>query len=644
MKSILMAVMLAIAAGTHAAEPIVLVRGTVSAPNTAERNYAARLTVLFERWLTDIGIPHATIDDEKVAGSLESARLVILCYNPNPPAPQLAALRQFVERGGKLMVFYSSSPDLAALMHMRLGDYMSAPLGGRWSRFTFNTSAPPHVPDAVIQESRNIRPVYPAASTAKIIARWTNGSEQAFEPAWVQSGRGLWMSHVLLNDGDSRRKKQMLLALIAACVPDVWQHAAGRSIESVCRFGDVEGFGPIVDRIRNEMEGRRGLREIGDLIARAGTLHRRLPQMMAEHRYVEAVSSARRIDRLVIEAFARTQESGPGELRGIWDHTGTGLYPRDWKETCRILASNGVTDIFSNMAWPGIAHYPSRAVSQSVIAARRGDQLAQCVAAAREARLRVHVWKVCWNLSKAPESFVSRMRKEGRLQVSDTGAHLKWLCPSNTENLKMEKDTIREIAGNYDIDGIHLDYIRYPDSHACYCPVCRRNFEKSLGREVPNWPAHARSAPLKDRYRSWREEQITRMVRDIRAFLKKEHPSVKLSAAVYGRYPLCAASVGQDWGSWLRDNLVDFVCPMNYTEDLARFETLVEMQTRLPSAAGRIIPGIGVTAAESNLNAFQVIEQIRALRKEGAAGYLLFDLNRHTEEEILPYLRMGIAR
>jgi len=131
-------------------------------------------------------------------------------------------------------------------------------------------------------------------------------------------------------------------------------------------------------------------------------------------------------------------------------------------------------------------------------------------------------------------------------------------------------------------------------------------------------------------------------VRDVRAVIRATRPGVKLSAAVYATYPSCARSVGQDWGLWLREDLVDFVCPMDYTADPAALKKLVMNQTGLPKAAGRVIPGLGVTAAESRLDAAQTIEQIRLLRSLGAPGYVIFDLNANTAADILPVLGLGL--
>ena len=65
------------------------------------------------------------------------------------------------------------------------------------------------------------------------------------------------------------------------------------------------------------------------------------------------------------------------------------------------------------------------------------------------------------------------MRREGRLQQSANGATKDWLCPSHPENVAYELASIREIVERYPVNGIHLDYVRYPSSGFCFSPVSR---------------------------------------------------------------------------------------------------------------------------------------------------------------------------
>ena len=645
--SIMMCSMLVVAVVlpvTCAAQTVALVQGSSSAPNAAECNYSASITRRLSRWLNDLNVEHKVIDDEAVAaGRLRGVSVAVLVYNPYPGRREMAELTRFVKRGGKLIVFFSSSSELAGLLGMKLGEYTPASRPGQWASFTFNRPMPRYLPKTIFQDSRCIRPVFPRDRNARTIAHWRSDSQKVLsDPAWVLSDRGLWMSHVLLKD-DSENKKRMLLALLGYCDPDIWRQAATASVSTAGRIGTFKDYDEAVRTIQVHARATRREKQVEPLLVLAARLHRELPQVLAAGKYSQTVEMRRRLNLTLTEAYARTQRSRRGEFRGVWEHSGVGPYPGDWDKTCRILAEHGMTAVLPNMLWPGLAHYKSRTLPQSEISEYYGDQVAQCVRAARKHRIQVHIWKVCWNLDSASDHFVQKLRKERRLQVTDKGKTIKWLCPSNPDNVKMEIDAILEVVKHYPIDGIHLDYVRYPDSHSCYCQGCKRRFEKEIGNKIGNWPTSVRRGQLAKTYNAWRCGRITEFVKLVGESVRDVRPRAQISAAVFGKYPACVGSVAQDWPVWINKGYVDFVCPMNYFPENERFAAFTRSQMPLAKRGGKIFPGIGVTAAESRLDAAQTLEQIDIIRREGAFGFVLFDLNNTVEKEILPMLSLGVT-
>ncbi len=631
-----MIMLFVLASSVFAVEKVVLVQATSSAKNPTERNYAKSLTKRLSRWLAETGVANTVVYDDTLIASIGKAKVIILGYNPNPPSSELRELRKFINSGGKLMVFYSSSAELASMMGFKLGKYKSAPLGDRWNEINFNKKIPLYIPRVVYQNSRNIRIATPASSSARVIAYWADAnSHRGNDPAWLESRYGYWMTHVLVDDGDTSAKQKMLLGLIAACDLSLWKPAA------IQRMSELDyKLAAVVADVRKS-DGQRAVKKISDVWAKD---YEQFKLLMKNEKYAAAVTQADIVFTLAMRVYAVLQKSAKGEFRGVWDHTGMGLYPGNWIKTCDILKKAGLTDIFSNIVWAGLAHYPSKTTPQSNMVQLRGDQLKASIDAAHRAGLKLHAWKVCWNLVKASPEFVAEMNKQGRLQVSDIGQTKNWLCPSNKKNIQMELSVIREIVHNYNIDGIHLDYIRYPDSHYCYCTECHKSFEKYSKRKISNWPAAVRNGKLKLAYIRWRSWQITSFVKSVHTMIQQEKPAVKLSVAVYGMYPLCGLSVGQDWGFWLKHDIVDFVCPMDYSENLDQFSRLVKDQIALPYSRKRIYPGIGVTATESHLDKFEVIKQIKTTRENATGGFILFSLNRELEKEILPALRRGITK
>ncbi|MBI3986626.1 MAG: family 10 glycosylhydrolase [Lentisphaerae bacterium] len=624
---------------------IAVVQGTLSAP-ADEKNAARNAAQRISRRLNEAGIAHAALDDgDVIAGGLNAGvRVAILAYNPTPPASEIKALTRFVKDGGKLVVFYSSEPALAELMKVRLGGYATAQEHGQWSGFAFNRSTPEGVPDNVFQESANIRKMAPADESARVIATWVDaGGFPGRDAAWIQSGNGFWMSHILL-DGDDDNKALMLAGFLGVYDSSVWPAVAARALSASGKINSCFSYEETVREFSSPARRASQKTDVQRLLQEADTTRQSMIEDYNKRHYPAAVRRGRRLKALLTEAYSRLQDPRAREFRGVWNHSGLGLIPGSWRASCRLLSESGMTAVFPNVLWAGSAHYKSRIVPLSTPGRLYGDQLQQCLDAAHAYRLEVHAWKVCWNLDNAPASFVDRLKKAGRLQVSSEGRTLDWLCPTNPDNIADELGAIRELLEAYAVDGLHLDYIRYPGSHACFCKGCKARFEQALEQTVGLWPESARNGRFSEAYAAWRAGQITAFVKAVHDEIRRINPKIRLSAAVYGNYPECAKTLGQDWGQWLDEKLVDFVCPMTYFNDPATFQLALRKHLALPGAKGRIYPGIGVTALESRLAPDEVIEQIGLLRDQRAAGFMLFELNRTLERETLPVLRLGPTR
>ena len=307
-----------------------------------------------------------------------------------------------------------------------------------------------------------------------------------------------------------------------------------------------------------------------------------------------------------LRALAAKQQPRPGEIHAVWDHSGCGLYPGDWAKTMKVLREGHVTDLFVNVAGAGFAHYASSRLPRSRTFREEGDQLARCLAAARGTGIRVHAWILCFSATRAsPETLADFARRGWRTKTAG-GALTEYLDPANPAVRAYVLSAVDEIQSRYGVSGIHLDFVRWGDTaqKPKNATACVSQFVAEARRHVkrPKW----------------------------------------LTAAVYGKYPNCINTVGQDWDSWLNMNVVDYVVPMDYTESNEKFVSFLAQHAQNVSHARRTIAGIGVTANESRLGARQVIDQVRLARQYQLAGVSLFDLDVTLEKNILPYLRMGI--
>lgn len=626
------------------AAAVLLVQPTLSVEDNAERRYFQRMAAKLAGWLQETGIPVTTLDDETLPRKLDpGTRVVILVSNQKLAQAERRALSRFVQSGGKLLVFHSSDPDLAALMGVALGPRVLASKPGQWSAFRFTPRAPAGTPARILQDSLGLRPAYPATPSAEVIAWWEDSTgRRAPEPAWLRTPGGFWMSHMLL-EGDTPSKKQMLVALLGSCDASLWKAAARHSMMTAGTLGRFQNAGQAITAIRQRASIRKDSARLDSLLGQAAQLSTELTRLYRLEQFERVLTTARILDNVMMESYALTFTPATDEFRGVWNHSGSGLYPGNWEATCGVLAQSGIDAVFPHVQRPWNAHYRKTSLPPSSMVSMIGDSLADCITAARRHHIQVHAWIIGWNMEGAPPALLASLRKEGRLQVSAKGEPVQWLCPSSPRNRAYQKSIILELARNYPVDGIHLDYMRYPSRDACFCTGCRDRFRQAAGIPARNWPRDVQTGSAAESFRRWRADQITGWVAELRQDLRRIAPRMQLSAAVYPGYPGCRDSIGQDWGAWAKRDLVDFLCPMSYTEKTSQMREWCRTQASFPEVRRKLVPGIGVTANESRLNAAQVLDQISVIRAESLKGYLLFDANRTLEAEILPYLGMGAS-
>ena len=199
---------------------------------------------------------------------------------------------------------------------------------------------------------------------------------------------------------------------------------------------------------------------------------------------------------------------------------------------------------------------------------------------AKKIGLKTHRWKWTMNcpekeiMDAHPEWY--SINREGKSCIEDPPYvnYYRWLCPNNEEATNYLIEKSKSIIQLDFVDGLHLDYIRYPDvilpvnlwdkykieqkeEYAkydyCYCENCLKKFEKENGRKVNNkYPSEDLS------WKAFRYNSISKVVNKIK---KEIAPFGKpLSAAVFPTPDIAKRIVRQDWTTWD----LDFVCPMIY--------------------------------------------------------------------------------
>jgi uncharacterized lipoprotein YddW (UPF0748 family) len=338
----------------------------------------------------------------------------------------------------------------------------------------------------------------------------------------------------------------------------------------------------------------------------------------------------------LLRAYATGVPSQAAEFRAVWCHDPAGLAGLSWDQAIKQLADAGFNAVIPNMLWGGATAGTSKVLPRGKGIPR--DLLAECAAAGKKHGVAVHVWKVDWNLwSTTPEPFRQELAKAGRIMADREGKPIPWLCPSHPENRKLELESLLEVIRDYDVAGVHFDYIRYPGMEGCYCAGCRERFEAGLGAKVGNWPADVTGGELREKYLQFRRDNISRLVEAASTEGRKLRPGVKISAAVFRHWPSARNQVGQDWKLWVEKGWLDFVCPMQYTEDAAMFESLTRQSNQWVGGRVPLVPGIGATLGQSPDGTLQ---QVLTTRAQKCAGFVLFNYDRQLPAA-LELLRLG---
>jgi uncharacterized lipoprotein YddW (UPF0748 family) len=317
----------------------------------------------------------------------------------------------------------------------------------------------------------------------------------------------------------------------------------------------------------------------------------------------------------------------------------------------------GATDLLVQVYRGGRAWFASTladpAPYESLRAKTGRDTLDDLLAAAHAAGLRVHAWVNVLSLASRRDGPLLRELGPGAVLVDQAGRSVLdypdldvpqpdrryyrmgtpavWLDPAAPGVAERLAATFAELVARYPLDGLHLDYIRYPDVLP-FTPgsrfgvgldfghgeATRERFRRETGREPPSPPERLGNSELWD---AWRRDQVTRLVGRIRDEARAVRPALALSAAVWSYADRAYLSIGQDWRRWLEEGLVDFAVPMAYTLDPRLFGYQARELTAVVDPR-RVWIGVGAWLYAKRPEG--AVLQLRVAREMEAGGDALF--------------------
>ncbi len=635
MPRILVPVMLAMVAGSaaHAAE-VALVQATFS----LEKHPDAGIGTYYEavkRGLDQNSVAYDIVTDEQiVAGELAAYSLAIFPFALDTTPEHTQAILDYVAGGGNVMWFFSVPEGLQEMLGLQALTYRRNEYEGQLHTMQFTDDAPPGFPEQVRQESKSAQVATELSDGATAIADWLDSKGTSTgTPAVVMTDHSVWVAHVLWPEADTAAQHHLLLATIGHFVTGAWERMVGDALAGALAGTGYADFDALLAATRGNQAAAASARQAQQLAAEG-------ERALREERYADALAAAQQVHAATQRALAAGFPSRPYEMRGAWMSFPSDAI--DWDAIMAELEAEHFTAVFPNMCTPGAAAYPSEVLPQVT----ERDHLTECIAAAHAHGIEVHPWRGNWQVYMAAEGVVDRFYEEGRFVVSVEQAmgeeerdqqytwSRRWLDPSDERNRRLEIAAMEEMARNFDVDGIHYDFMRYPSSRYCYCDRCREQFEEWAGVTVADWPADCwEGGKLLAQYRDWRRLLQTSLVAEMRERLAAIKPDLQISLAARASVTGAPEADAQDWITWAREGYLDFLCPMNYTGSVEDFRRKLEPQMELVGGTIPVYAGIGVASTRSS-TPVNLSQQIALARELGADGFLIFALNDFSREVI----------
>jgi len=357
--------------------------------------------------------------------------------------------------------------------------------------------------------------------------------------------------------------------------------------------------------------------------------------------------------------------AAPDEVRGLWVQHTSLVSPDAIASMVDAARDGGFNTVFVQVRARGEAFYNSAIdprASDLDAAPANFDPLATAVELAHRAGLRVHAWiNVNFVASattlprsrshvvfrhpewlmvpnalagplanvdpRSPEYVADLARWTRPLSTQIEGLYLS---PVSEDAQRYTTSVVSEIASKYAIDGIHLDYLRYPSDAFDYSRTTLAAFRAQHAPQVPaaerqRLDARAAADPaiwtsyLPERWTTFRRDRLTTLATRLAQAARAARPQVLVTAAVGKNADESLAFRFQDWRSWSAAKTFDALCPMLYTVDGQEFSDLL---VRAKAAARETPIWAGIGAFQ--LPVATTADRLRAARRAGSAGFVVF--------------------
>lgn len=388
-------------------------------------------------------------------------------------------------------------------------------------------------------------------------------------------------------------------------------------------------------------------------IAQAKEIAETLPQAIAQKDYAGARQQWLKAQQLLWQSYPVDRNLAQPEIRAMWLDRGTIVRAGSEEQLAKVfdrLAAAGINTVFFETVNAGYPIYPSQVAPQQNPLVRGWDPLASGVKLAHERGMELHAWVWTFAVGNHRHNALINLPQEypgpvitahpdwasydNRGSLFPPGQGKPFLDQANPAARQYLLSLFEEIVSRYQVDGLQLDYIRYPfqdpgaDRTYGYGIAARQQFRELTGVDPTSIKPSDRD--LWQKWTDFRTNQVDSFVANVSQRLRQKRPNLIISVAVF---PLSEHDriykLQQHWEVWANRGDIDLVVPMTYAQDTYRFQRLAQpwiTSNKLGSAL--ILPGIRLL----NLPTLEAVDQIQLVRDLPVSGYSLFAVENLSDE------------
>ncbi len=197
-----------------------------------------------------------------------------------------------------------------------------------------------------------------------------------------------------------------------------------------------------------------------------------------------------------------------------------------------------------------------------------------------------------------------------------------FLNPYDKECRSFILDFYKDMVKRYDIDGLHMDYIRFPEPNGeddfGYNKDIIEGFCQYTGRKIDVYN------PTPEEKKEWdlfRQRIISSFVAEVHTGVKEIKSDIWLSCACFPYLDTAPTRIYQNVDGFMADGLLDEVISMSYTLDASYVERNAKEFVELCHKRARYSVGL---AMYNKLPGSEMLKQLTAAYESGAGGVSLF--------------------